>query len=82
QKFIKGIPANQYDADITKAVIELGRSLGISVIATGVETAEQLQFLSDNNCNIGQGYLFSKPVSEDAFIANYFKFQTNQTPNN
>lgn len=47
---------------ISKAVIEMAISMGISVVAEGVETIEQASFLKENNCPVAQGYLFSKPV--------------------
>jgi EAL domain-containing protein (putative c-di-GMP-specific phosphodiesterase class I) len=72
QSFVKGTPSNEHDTDIAKAIIELAHGLKIKVIATGIETSEQFQFFSSNNCQIGQGYLFSKPVTEDDFISNYF----------
>ena len=51
---------------ITKAIITLSKSLGYSVVAEGIETKEQEIFLRENDCDIGQGYYFSKPlVSKD-----------------
>ena len=48
-------------------VINLGKSLGFNVIAEGVETVEQQAFLMANDCHSFQGYLYSKPVSEERF---------------
>lgn len=62
QTFIKGLPENPNDVAITSAVIALGHNLGLEVIAEGVETAEQMQFLSDHGCDSIQGYFFSRPV--------------------
>lgn len=64
QSFIKGIPQNQNDLAITSAVIALAHSLGIKVVAEGVETAEQLQYLADNECDMVQGYYLSRPLPE------------------
>lgn len=64
QSFIKGIPDNQDDVAITSAVIALAHNLGIKVVAEGVETAEQLRYLADHNCDIVQGYFLSRPLSE------------------
>jgi diguanylate cyclase (GGDEF)-like protein len=69
QNFIKGIPANANDIAITIAVIALAHSLGIEVIAEGVESSEQMQWLADHNCDMVQGYFLSRPLSEDKFIS-------------
>jgi diguanylate cyclase (GGDEF)-like protein/PAS domain S-box-containing protein len=50
------------DAAIAQAIVSLGHTLGLSVVAEGVETAEQLSFLRAHRCDIGQGYLFAKPM--------------------
>ncbi len=50
-----------------KAIIELGLNLNVSVVAEGIENENQLQILLANNCTIGQGYLFSKPVDPTEF---------------
>ena len=56
------------DAAITQAIIAMAHGLRISVIAEGVETREQLEFLRAHGCDEIQGYYFSKPVPEDEFI--------------
>ena len=63
QAFVCGLPGNQDDRAIATAIISLGRSLNIKVLAEGVETDKQLDFLRDNNCQEIQGYRFSPPVS-------------------
>jgi diguanylate cyclase (GGDEF)-like protein/PAS domain S-box-containing protein len=60
--FVRDIPHHSDDNAIAIAVISLGHQLGLKVIAEGVETAEQLQFLTDNGCDEFQGYHFSRPV--------------------
>ncbi len=72
KSFVQGIPSNENDTHIAKAIIDLANSLKINVIATGIETSEQCQFFFNNNCQIGQGYLFSKPMTEEDLILNYF----------
>ncbi len=68
QSFVKEIPGNTDDAAIVKAVIALAHSLKLKVIAEGVETESQLNFLRNQRCDEMQGYLFSRPVSSDAFV--------------
>jgi diguanylate cyclase (GGDEF)-like protein len=56
-------------ASIAQTVIRLGQSLGLSIIAEGIETEEQAQMLMDLGCPLAQGFLYSKPVDSSAFIA-------------
>jgi len=62
RSFIKDIPGNQDDIEITSAVIAMARNLHLKVVAEGIETVEQLAFLRHQRCDIGQGYLFDKPI--------------------
>jgi EAL domain-containing protein (putative c-di-GMP-specific phosphodiesterase class I) len=65
--FVRDIPDSADDTAITKAVISLGKALGVRVVAEGVETLAQYQFLRDNGCDEMQGFYFSKPCHPDAF---------------
>ncbi len=65
--FVRDIPDSDDDTAITKAVITLGKALGVRVVAEGVETSAQYQFLRDNGCDEMQGFYFSKPCHPDAF---------------
>ena len=65
--FVRDIPQSVDDTAITKAVISLGKALGVRVVAEGVETSAQYRFLRDNGCDEMQGFLFSKPIHPDAF---------------
>lgn len=67
--FIKGIPENTSDAAITSALISLAHSLGLKVVAEGVETVEQLRYLTDHDCNMAQGFYLSKPLAENKLLA-------------
>lgn len=60
--FIREVTSNPQDAAIAKTIIELAHSLDLQVIAEGVETVEQLAFLTENGCDQVQGYLFSRPL--------------------
>ncbi|MBX3708866.1 MAG: bifunctional diguanylate cyclase/phosphodiesterase [Gammaproteobacteria bacterium] len=70
--YIKGIPNHPNDLAITSAIIALAHNLGLEVVAEGVETAEQIQFLSRHECDIVQGYFLGHPVSAQK-IANQLK---------
>jgi diguanylate cyclase (GGDEF)-like protein/PAS domain S-box-containing protein len=65
QSFVRDITVDADNAAIAKAVITLGHSLNLKVIAEGVETAEQLAFLRASDCDEKQGYYFCKPVPGD-----------------
>lgn len=68
KSFIAGICENDNDAYIAGTIINLAHKLGISVIAEGVETIEQLRILQMQMCDILQGYFFSRAISENDFI--------------
>jgi diguanylate cyclase (GGDEF)-like protein len=68
QSFIRGLSSDSNDAALVSAIISLGRSLKLTIIAEGVETLEQLDFLKAHQCEEGQGYYFSKAVAPDAFV--------------
>ncbi len=65
--FIKGLPEDENDRAVATAVISLGQTLNLKVIAEGVETPEQADFLRRSNCDEMQGYHLSKPISPDEF---------------
>ncbi|HRE86154.1 MAG TPA: EAL domain-containing protein [Accumulibacter sp.] len=69
QSFVRGLPQNADDAGITTAIIAMARSLDLGVIAEGVESREQLDFLQRAQCPKLQGYLFSRPVPPDEMEA-------------
>jgi len=63
RSFVKDIPNDQHDMAIATTIIAMARTLDLQVVAEGVETEEQLNFLQENGCDILQGYYFSKPVN-------------------
>ena len=72
QSFVRDIHTDANDAAIVRAVLSMSHEMQIQVIAEGVETAEQLDFLKGLNCEKYQGYLFSRPVKADE-IEQYLK---------
>lgn len=67
QSFVRDITRDSSDATIVSAVIGMGRNLNQRVVAEGVETFEQLDFLKAHHCEEGQGYQFSRPLAADEF---------------
>ena len=69
QSFVQNVLTNENDAAITRTIVTLGKSLGLEVLAEGVETLEQKEFLTQIGCHAFQGYFFSKPLPALAFEA-------------
>ncbi|TSA52306.1 MAG: EAL domain-containing protein [Nitrosomonadaceae bacterium] len=67
QSFIRNLATDHNDAAIVKAIIAISASLGLHLVAEGVETAEQLQLLRQYQCALAQGHLLGQPVSAEAF---------------
>ncbi|MAK71666.1 MAG: hypothetical protein CMF19_06445 [Idiomarinaceae bacterium] len=62
RSFINDLPDNEDDAVIVQTIINLARNLNIQLVAEGIETPEQVDFLMSRECGVGQGYLFSRPL--------------------
>ncbi len=69
QSFVRQMSDDSSDATIVRTIVALGKGLNLEVFAEGVETAAQRQFLVDQGCRSGQGYLFSRPVPAADFAA-------------
>lgn len=69
QSFVRDLLEVESDATIVDSILALGRSLGLKVIAEGVETEAQWHYLRDRGCHLFQGYWFSPPLTTDAFEA-------------
>ena len=67
QSFVRDLATDPNDAAIVRAIITLGQTFGLNVIAEGVETEAQREFLELNGCHAFQGYLFSRPLPPEAF---------------
>ncbi|WP_181132440.1 bifunctional diguanylate cyclase/phosphodiesterase [Pseudomonas capeferrum] len=65
--FVDGLPEGEQDAQIARAIIAMAHSLNLAVIAEGVETHEQLEFLREHGCDEVQGYLFGRPMPARQF---------------
>ncbi|MCU7921894.1 MAG: EAL domain-containing protein, partial [Candidatus Thiodiazotropha sp. (ex Dulcina madagascariensis)] len=73
RSFVRDITGDPKDAQLVQTIITMARLMEIEVVAIGVETEAQLQFLRDNGCKIFQGYYFSHPLPADQFEANLKK---------
>jgi len=62
KSFISNLPQDQHDMTITTTIIAMAKSLNLTVVAEGVETAEQMEFLKNNHCEYLQGYYIGKPM--------------------
>ena len=69
RSFVRDLPNDPEDQAITQAIISMGKALGMTVIAEGVETLEQQAFLRGHACDEMQGYLFSKPLPPAQFAS-------------
>ncbi|RTR32855.1 putative bifunctional diguanylate cyclase/phosphodiesterase [Shewanella atlantica] len=71
--FVTDLP---HESAIASTILMLGKQLNLNIVAEGIETREQLDWLNTNNCQIGQGFYFSKPVTQKEFEDAYIKSQT------
>ena len=69
RSFIRDLEGNVEDRAITEAIIAMGKTLSLTVVAEGVETEEQQAFLTDHACDAMQGFYFSKPIGGDQFAS-------------
>ncbi len=67
QSFVRDATNDPNDAEIIRAIVAMARSLGLGLIAEGVEQQDQLEFLQSQGCHLYQGYLFSRPLPQEAF---------------
>ncbi len=67
--FIKGLPEDRNDVMIAETIIAIAHRLNLDVVAEGIETAEQADFLRRNNCEVAQGFHYSRPLPADAVVA-------------
>jgi diguanylate cyclase (GGDEF)-like protein/PAS domain S-box-containing protein len=65
RSFVKGLGGNATDTAVVRMIIELCHTLGVEVLAEGVETSEQAALLKDMGCDVGQGYYFARPLRSE-----------------
>ena len=68
-KFIRNIESSETDRRLVELVLDIAKYLKVSVVAEGVETEGQLSILREKNCDIVQGYYFSRPLPAEEFEA-------------
>jgi diguanylate cyclase (GGDEF)-like protein/PAS domain S-box-containing protein len=78
QSFVRGIPESADDAAIIEAIIAMARSLQLKVVAEGVETVEQYDFMRKLGCDYIQGYYFSKPIPANEVVMMLYKTMTRE----
>jgi diguanylate cyclase (GGDEF)-like protein/PAS domain S-box-containing protein len=80
QSFVRNAAGDPDDATIVRTIIEMGRSMGLQVLAEGIETEEQREFLLRSGCQLGQGRLFGEPVSAEEFLEMVLRQATGKHP--
>ena len=69
KSFVEDLPENKGNVGIVEAIVQIGKSFGLKVLAEGIETIEQESFLTATGCVEGQGYYYGKPLPPEDFIA-------------
>jgi diguanylate cyclase (GGDEF)-like protein/PAS domain S-box-containing protein len=80
KSFVRNAATDPDDATIVRTIIEMGRSLGLEVLAEGIENEEQRDFLLLSGCQFGQGRLFGEPVSAEDFLERVLRQATGEHP--
>ena len=80
QSFVRNAASDPDDATIVRTIIEMGRSLGLQVVAEGIETDEQRLFLRQSGCQFGQGRLFGEPIPGAEFLEMMIRQATGEHP--
>lgn len=73
--FISGLQPGSTDHAIVKAIITLAKAMRVEVVAEGIESEQQRELLLQEGCRYAQGFLYARPMTEEAFLARYFPQQ-------
>jgi EAL domain-containing protein (putative c-di-GMP-specific phosphodiesterase class I) len=68
RSFVAGLPDNEDDVLLVKAILAMAKGLDLAMVAEGVENKDQLGFVASQGCDFAQGYLFGKPMPEEAYV--------------
>jgi diguanylate cyclase (GGDEF)-like protein/PAS domain S-box-containing protein len=80
QSFVRDVAEDAGDATIVRTIIDMGRSLGMEVVAEGIESQRHLEFLRNHNCHFGQGKLFGEPCTAEELLALLARQATGPAP--
>jgi len=78
--FVAGLPYNPDDVMLVKAILAMAKGLDLKVVAEGVENHDQLSFVTTQGCDFAQGYLFAKPMNEEAYLSYLKNLQAGVEP--
>ncbi|HTS53580.1 MAG TPA: EAL domain-containing protein, partial [Burkholderiales bacterium] len=68
RSFVAGLPDNEDDVLLVKAILAMAKGLDLAMVAEGVENEDQLGFVASQGCDFAQGYLFGKPMTDEAYF--------------
>lgn len=80
RSFVAGVPGNPDDVLLVKAILAMAKGFGLKVVAEGVENNEQLGFIATQGCDLAQGYLFAKPMTDEAYLGYLKNLQAGSEP--
>jgi EAL domain-containing protein (putative c-di-GMP-specific phosphodiesterase class I) len=69
QSFVRDVPHDTDDSTIVRTIVDMGRTMDMEVIAEGVETREQFDFLRKHGCHYAQGHFFGEAISSDDYLS-------------
>lgn len=79
QSFVNDVVDDEADQELVNATIAMAKAMGLKLVAEGIETQAQCNFMKEAKCHLGQGYLFSKPITSEQFIMFVLSFNTHNS---